>query len=200
MVFTGVAWHRQGFYGRPGGATHLRSGTATDGGGRGEGRRLRHQQGCAQQRTARQCIAKARPAEAKRAGASCLRRRRERRACRRRGCALDGKSGGREKRGFCNEFPSPAEGGTVVDLATGATFHDPEGGLPQPLVGTAAVCNAAIDPSDPGCQASCRARCYSSKKQFSLTSPPRPTNAAGRECGQTRCALVSTPDWRTVKS
>ena len=100
MVFTGVAWHRQGFYGRPGGATHLRSGTATDGGGRGEGRRLRHQQGCAQQRTARQCIAKARPAEAKRAGASCLRRRRERRACRRRGCALDGKSGGREKRGF----------------------------------------------------------------------------------------------------
>jgi hypothetical protein len=58
-----------------------------------------------------------------------------------------------------SRFPSPAEGGTVVDLATGATFHYPEGRLPQPLVGTAAVCNAAIDPSDPGCQASCRARC-----------------------------------------
>ena len=81
---TGVTWHRQSFYCRPGGATHLRSGTATDGGGRGEGRRLRHQQGCAQQRTARQCVAKARPAEAKRTGASCLRRRPERRACRRR--------------------------------------------------------------------------------------------------------------------
>ena len=43
---TGVTWHRQSFYCRPGGATHLRSGTATNGGGRGEGRRLRHQQGC----------------------------------------------------------------------------------------------------------------------------------------------------------
>ena len=94
----------------------------------------------------------------------------------------------------------------MVDLATGATFHDPEGGLPQPLVGTAAVCNAAIDPSDPGCQASCRARCYSSFKNavfsqsFSTGLLLHPTNAAGRECGQTRCALVSTPDWRTVKS
>ena len=72
----------------------------------------------------------------------------------------------------------------MVDLATGATFHDPEGGLPQPLVGTAAVCNAAIDPFDPGCQASCRARCYSSKTSFPgllpHAQPTRPDENADR--------------------
>ena len=57
-----MALHRQVFYGRPGGATHLRSDTATHGGGRGEGRRLRHQQGCAQRTTAGQYNTKARPA------------------------------------------------------------------------------------------------------------------------------------------
>ena len=200
MVFTGVAWHRQGFYGRPGGATHLRSGTATDGGGRGEGRRLRHQQGCAQQRTARQCIAKARPAEAKRAGASCLRRRRERRACRRRGCALDGKSGGREKRGFSDsQVRRRAAQWLTWPLAQPSTI--PRAAFLNP---SSAPPLCAMPPSTHPILAVKRAvelaATVRSKAQFFLDFPPSPTNAAGRECGQTRCALVSTPDWRTVKS
>ena len=47
-----------------------------------------------------------------------------------------------------------AEGGTMVDLATGATFTIPRAAFLNPdgtaFVGTAAVCAAAIDPSDPG--------------------------------------------------